>query len=307
MTVTSTIESRALTRHFGANVAVDRIDLSIAAGSVTGILGPNGAGKSTFLRMLVGLVPPTSGTATVVGIELKGDGTAVRRQVAFAPGEIAMYGEMRASEQLDWLLRGRTKKAFERGRDMAERLSLPLEKRIHEYSHGMKRQLLFAAAMAPLVKLRILDEPTEGLDPAKRRSVLEMIAEDAKAGVTILLSSHHLSEVEEVCERLVFFEGGRILADEDPVELRRLAARCARLEYEDEAQAAAAAAQLQSHAAVTKASANRNEVRIEFAKNASPFEHLAAIENAVNPPIALEFGRLSLEDLYERIYGVRGL
>lgn len=304
------IEAHGLSRSFGDVRAVDGIDLAVASGSVTGVLGPNGSGKSTFLRLLIGLVRPDGGSATIAGAKLRGDGVAVRKRVTFAPGEIALYGELSAAEQLEWLLRGRSHKALLHAHAVADRLGLPMAKRVHEFSHGMKRQLLFAAAMGPDVSVRILDEPTEGLDPAKRSCVLELIAEEAARGTTILLSSHHLSEVEQVCDRLVFFFKGKLLADEDPAELRRLAAKSARFEYATEAAATAAAALLKTAPAVANVHQDRHVLRLELDGVANPLallEGLTASLQDLEPPVNLELGRLSLTDLYERVYGVRGL
>lgn len=304
------IEARGLARRFGAVQAVDHVDLQVPVGAVTGILGPNGSGKSTFLRLLVGLVRPDSGSARVAGVELQGDGTAVRKRVTFTPGEIALYGELPADEHLAWLLRGRTHAALDAARAIAARLGLPLGKKVHEYSHGMKRQLLFAAAMGPDVAVRILDEPTEGLDPAKRSEVLALIAEDAARGKTILLSSHHLSEVEEVCGRLVFFFRGQVLADEDPAELRRLAEHSARLEYRSEEEARAVADALQGAEGTALVLTDGKAVRLELEGSGDAFTRLAALQAAtagLPAPLSLEVGKLSLTDLYERVYGVRGL
>src|SRR5687768_8445087 len=170
-----TIVARGLTRRFGTKVALEPTDLDVAAGSVTGLLGPNGSGKSTLMRMLVGIVPRDAGTASVDGVELTGDGTAVRRRCTYSPGEIALYGELRGADHLDWFLRGRERDALTRAREIAESFELPLRKRVHGYSHGMKRQLVFAAALAPRVAVRILDEPSEGLDPHKRAAMIDAL------------------------------------------------------------------------------------------------------------------------------------
>lgn len=305
------LTARGLARRFGDVAAVDGIDLDIARGSVVGLLGPNGTGKSTLLRILTGLVRPDAGTASVAGVELRGDGTAVRKRVAFAPGEIALYGELRAGEMLEWLLRGRGRAAEEKARALCAELALPLKKRVHAFSHGMKRQLLFAAALAPDLPLRILDEPTEGLDPAKRNRVLELIAADADEGRAILLSSHHLSEVEAVCQRILFCHKGKLLADEDPADLRALAARSGRLDFEAPVHAAAAARALEGQPNVLRAEARDATVWLELESGAAPFTALSALDAALPAdlprPLAVELGRLSLTELFERIYGVRGL
>jgi len=153
----------------------------------------------------------------------------VRQRATFAPGEIACYPELSGWEQLEWFLAGRPRAALRRGRDLMERLKLPGHKRLREYSHGMKRQLMIAAALAPDVPVRILDEPTEGLDPTKRGEVLALLAEDAGPGRTLLLSSHHLGEVDRGCARLLFLNQGRLIADERAAELAERARRLVRL------------------------------------------------------------------------------
>jgi len=307
------ITARGLRRTFGSICAVAGVDLDIEPGTVTGILGPNGSGKSTTLRMLNGLVRPDSGTASVAGVQLVGDGTAVRRVATFAPGEIALYGEMFGDEHLAWLLRGRPKAAFTKAQAIAEQLGLPPKKKVHAYSHGMKRQLLFAAAMGPDVPVRILDEPTEGLDPAKRQEVLEMIGGEARAGGLVLLSSHHLSEVQAVCQRMVFFHGGSVIADESPNDLNRRARRSATMVYESPGQASGVAAALQqqlgpdSKAVIASATQDKNNVLVQIATD-DPRPFLAELAAQSGPaPLSLELGKLSLVDLYRTVYGVTGL
>ena len=309
------LEARGLTRRFGAITAVDGVDLAVPPGTVTGVLGPNGSGKSTFLRMLIGLVRPHAGSATVAGERLAGDGTAIRRRVTFAPGEIALYGELVADEQLTWLLRGRGRVALDRARALAGELGLPLDKRVHAYSHGMKRQLLFCAALGPAsgpdaatrVPLVILDEPTEGLDPTKRREVLEHIDALRAAGGTVLLSSHHLGEVEAVCDRLVFFHGGRILSDASPDALRARARRSLRIAYGAEAEAAVVEAALVDHPAVADLAREGALLRLELVDE-DPRPFLAAFAGLDAPaPTRLASGHLSLTDLYRTVYGVSGL
>ncbi|MFT4710373.1 MAG: ABC-2 type transport system ATP-binding protein [Planctomycetota bacterium] len=304
---------RGLCRTFGSVCAVESVDLDIEPGTVTGILGPNGSGKSTTLRMINGLVRPDSGTATVAGVELTGDGTAVRRVATFAPGEIALYGEMFGGEHLAWLLRGRPRAAVTKAKAIADRLGLPPKKKVHAYSHGMKRQLLFAAAMGPDVPVRILDEPTEGLDPAKRQEVLEMIGAEAEAGGLVLLSSHHLSEVQAVCTRMIFFHDGRVIADESPADLARRARRSANLEYESEGQASALAASLQqqlgpeSSGVIESAIQDSKAVLVQISGD-DPRPFLAALAGHSGPaPLSLELGKLSLVELYRTVYGVTGL
>ncbi len=300
----TSIEVAGITRRFGRTVAVHPLDLQVEPG-VTGLLGPNGSGKSTLLRMLVGLVRPNGGKATVAGVRLRGDGTAVRKRVTYTPGELGVYGEMRGREHLSWLLRGRDGGALERATDVAARLGLPLAKKVHAYSHGMKRQLFFAAAIAPRVPVRILDEPTEGLDPSKRREVLDLVAEDAASGTTVLLSSHHLLEVDRACERLVFLNGGKLIADERSEELRRRARRLVRLTFDDSTESTESAL-----AALGVGEVRRHEEDFTVVlPDDDPRPLLAAIagSEALPTPATISYGEPSLRDLYRDLYGVEGV
>lgn len=294
---------RGLARRFGERQALAPLDLDVAPG-VTGLLGPNGSGKSTLLRLLTGLVRPDAGSASVDGVPVVGDGLAVRRRVTYAPGEIALYGDLRAGEHLEWFLRGRGREAVRRARELAEALELPLSKRVHTYSHGMKRQLMFAAALAPRVAVRILDEVSEGLDPNKRSVVLQLLGEDAARGTTILLSSHHLAEVEGACATYVFLESGRLIGVERADALRERAGRMLHLEYAADV-AALARASLESlrGAELKVVRGGRVTLELECADPREVLAQLGALEG-LPPPRAVHYGELALRDLYRDLYGV---
>jgi len=304
--------ARGVTRAFGGHVALHPTDLDLGPGGVIGLLGPNGSGKSTLLRVLTGLVRPDRGEAWVDGIALSGDGTAIRRRATYAPGELALYTEMRADEHLAWLLRGRDAGALPRARATAEALGLPLRARVRTFSHGMKRQLVFAAALAPDVPVRILDEPTEGLDPTKRGAVLDLLSEDARRGTTVLLSSHHLGEVDRACDRLVFLSGGKKIADETAESVTRRARRYVRLQFAGGSDGARVAATLQRVAPTAN-------VRTESSPSGSlragvvldvddprAFLSAAMSEGSLPRPETIEYGQLSLAELYRELYGVEG-
>ncbi|HVS08679.1 MAG TPA: ATP-binding cassette domain-containing protein [Planctomycetota bacterium] len=276
------IVARGLARSFRGRPAVLPFDLDLGPG-ITGLLGPNGSGKSTFLRMLVGLVRPDAGQAEVAGVPVTGDGTRARRRSTYAPGEIALYGEMRGRDHLDWLLRGREREARERARTLGGELGLPLERRVRGYSHGMKRQLLFAAAMAPRVAVRILDEASEGLDPSRRSLLLELLREDAARGTAILLSSHHLAEVDRACDTFVFLDAGRKIGVEG----------------------AAARRAARALGPLAQARASAGHVVLELAEP-DPRPALAALARAddLPAPRTLAYGEPSLQELYGDLYGV---
>lgn len=297
---------RGLTRRFDGHVALHPLDLDLGPG-ITGLLGPNGSGKSTFLRLLTGLVRPDAGSVSVDGVPLRGDGTRIRRRVTYAPGELHLYGELRAHEQLHWLLRGRGRRARRRALDLAGDLDLPLQDRVRTYSHGMKRQLLFVAALAPDVRVRILDEPTEGLDPTRRGRVLELLEEDAARGTTVLLSSHHLGEVDRSCDRLLFLQGGRLVADETSTSVADRAARLVRIAWpEGIAPERLVAAVSAGPEEVVRCEGTHLAVLLED-PDPRPFLARLATLADLPAPISVEHGRLSLQELYRELYGVEGL
>jgi len=295
-----------IARSFGTKVALAPTDLDLEAGSIVGLLGPNGSGKSTLLRCLLGLVPRDAGTARLDGVELSGDGTAVRKRVAYAPGEIELHAEMRGKDHLDWLLRGRGDGASVRARSIAEDFGLPLDRRVRTYSHGMKRQLLLAAAFAPDVRARILDEATEGLDPTRRSEVLARIADDAARGTTILLSSHHLGEVDRVCDALVFLADGRKVAEESSASIAVRAARILRMTFEEGTDLAPVASYF---AKVPGARVRLDGMRatVELVDGDPRAILAAALASPLLPrPLAIASGELSLAELYRDVYGVEG-
>ncbi len=302
-----------LTRAFGTLRAVKPFQLTLGPGGITGLLGPNGSGKSTFLRMLIGLVRPDGGTAVVDGIPLKGDGTEIRKRVTYMPGEIRPYGELSGDEHLRFLVRGRDEDALPHALGIANQLDLPLERKVRGYSHGMKRQLFFAAAMGPKTRVRILDEPTEGLDPTRRREVLEIMQEDVRRnGTTVLLSSHHLGEVDRACERTLFLRRGELLDESAANDIRRRAKRAMRLQFPEEIAPEQLARVLQELEAldgvdVTEKSASRLTLFLE--ERSTPKETIARILSlsSLPEPSSVVFGELSLHELYRELYGAEGV
>ena len=284
------IEVRGLTRRYGAKVALEPLDLVVAPGRVTGLLGPNGSGKSTLMRCLIGLVPPDAGHARVDGVELSGDGTAIRRRCTYSPGEIALYGELTGVQHLDWFLRGREREARTRARELA-----------NAYSHGMKRQLMFAAALAPRVRVRILDEPSEGLDPQKRSTMIQLLERDVAAGTTVLLSSHHLGEVDRMCSTFVFLSGGKKISVGSASEIASRARRLVRVSWP----AGVALEPLAARVRSARASVRAGRLVAELAGD-DPREFLAELASFrdVPAPLALDYGQTSLEELYRDLYGV---
>ncbi len=300
------ISVEGLGHRFGDKIALqDGLNLTLGPGGVVGLLGPNGSGKSTLMRILVGLVPKQMGTAVVDGATLLGDGLAVRKRVTYAPGELHLYGEMKGSEHLKLLLRGRGHAAVEKALSIAAGLDLPLHRRVRGYSHGMKRQLLFAASMGPDVRVRILDEISEGLDPTKRSQILGRIEEDADSGTTILLSSHHLAEIDRACKRIVFLNDGRIIADEDSEAVRQRAARVIKIRFAEGSEGLIEA-KLQGDD-VERVDVEGNDVRVLLREeDPRPFLGRLSGIQGLSAPQSVEHGKLSLRELYRSLYGVEG-
>jgi ABC-2 type transport system ATP-binding protein len=223
------VEIRGLTKRFGSLTAVDALDLDVARGEVLGFLGLNGAGKTTTIRILLDLLRPTSGTARVFGRDCQKEGLAVRASVGHLPGELGLYSDMTGRQVLDLLgaLGGKPVDLHFRG-ELQERLALPekdVRRRLREYSTGMKRKLGLIQAFQTDPPLLILDEPTEGLDPVMQESLYALLADMRKRGATVFMSSHVLSEVDRVCDRIALLRRGELVLHDAVDGIRKLASR----------------------------------------------------------------------------------
>lgn len=219
------IRTRDLTKQYGDAVALDGLDLDVEAGTVFGFLGPNGSGKTTTIRMLAGLIAPTRGRAEIDGIDPARDPVAVHRRIGYLSGDFAAFRDMTAERYLRYLADLRGDVRADRIAALADRLGLPLGRRIGELSHGNRQKVgIVQAFMADPIAL-LLDEPTQGLDPLMQRAFLDLVVEARDRGATVFLSSHILSEVEAVADRIGILGNGRLLTV-DTVE--RLHARAQR-------------------------------------------------------------------------------
>jgi ABC-2 type transport system ATP-binding protein len=227
------VACRALTKRYGELVAVDRLDLELAPGSVTGFLGPNGAGKSTTLRMLVGLTRPTGGRAEIAGRDAR-DPTA-RASVGYMPADPAFYPALTGRENLDLLAALHGGGAPDRAwaTRTIELTDAELDRRVGGYSSGMRQKLALVQAVQHRPDLVVLDEPANRLDPLAHRRFEALVREIAGAGRTVLLSSHTLPEVEDVCDSVAMIRRGRLLAHRPVGELAGMAQRRVRAVYAD--------------------------------------------------------------------------
>ncbi|MEY4674095.1 MAG: hypothetical protein RL148_1879 [Planctomycetota bacterium] len=207
------VRVQGLCRSFGPKAALDGLALEVATGELLGVVGPNGAGKSTLMRVLTGLVRRDRGEVSVLGIDPAHDSLAVRRRCSYLPGETSVYQHMTGKGFLDfaWSFHGAVQ------RDVADRLQelfrLPLHARVRSYSAGMKQKLAVLAALAPDVEVYLLDEPDRALDASVRHDLRTVLRELHGRRKTILLSSHHLGEVETLAGRLVFVVGGSVVPE----------------------------------------------------------------------------------------------
>ena len=218
------IEAEGLTKRYGAVSALADLSMTVRQGEVFGLLGPNGSGKTTTIRLLLGLLRPTSGWATVAGHHCWSDSLEVRRLVTYLPGELRMFGSMTGLGMLRFLSDLRGGDALDRAVALAERvMKLDLRRKVRTYSTGMKQKLALAQAFADPVEILILDEPTSALDPSARAEVLDLVrqARDVQKQ-TVIFSGHVLSEVEEVSDRVAIMSEGRLLHLEDMHERRSL-------------------------------------------------------------------------------------
>jgi ABC-2 type transport system ATP-binding protein len=218
---TAAISTRALTKHYGSVDALTELTLEVRQGEIYGFLGPNGAGKSTTIRTLLGYLHPTSGSATVLGMDVLTESVEIRRLTGYLPGGIALYDSLSGEEVLDYLvdLQGREP---HRRQELCERLELPasvLKRRVRDYSRGMRQKLGVVQALQHDPELAILDEPTEGLDPLMQHAFYGILDDLRREGRTVFFSSHVLSEVERLCDRVAIIRAGRLMAIHDVSEL----------------------------------------------------------------------------------------
>jgi ABC-2 type transport system ATP-binding protein len=220
--MTSAIRVHDLRKTFGRTTALDGLDLDVATGEIHGFLGPNGAGKSTTLRILLGLLRADSGTATLLGGDPWRDVESLHRRLAYVPGDVALWPNLTGGEVIDLLgtLRGGLDER--RRADMLERFALDPTKKGRSYSKGNRQKVALVAALSSDVELLVLDEPTSGLDPLMEAVFKDAVREFRAAGGTVLLSSHILSEVESLCDRVSIIREGRNVESGTLAQLRHL-------------------------------------------------------------------------------------
>jgi ABC-2 type transport system ATP-binding protein len=230
--MTAAISTAALTKFYGEHRGVIDVDLEINMGEVFGLLGPNGAGKTTCIRMFFDFIRPTSGTATVLGLDSKSDSVEIRRRVGYLPGDFVTYEKLTALELLEYFANLRDGN-MTRARVLAERFNLDLSRRIGELSRGNRQKVGLVQAFMSDPEFLILDEPTTGLDPLLQQEFHKLVLEEARAGKTLFVSSHVLSEVEIICDRVGIIRDGLLVTVEEVSALRERALTRVEIEFAD--------------------------------------------------------------------------
>ncbi|HWQ21748.1 MAG TPA: ABC transporter ATP-binding protein [Clostridia bacterium] len=210
------IEMVGIDKSYGQVKALQDMCLTVPAGSIFGLMGPNGAGKTTSIKLMLGLMEPTAGSLTVLGVVPTGDGTVLRRRIGFVPEDFSLYPQMTGFEILQFNARLYGCSVDENVRRLQTVFELPLPRRISTYSKGMRKLLGLYIALSTEPELLILDEPTDGLDPVVRSHFLGVLADEtSRRNLTVFFSSHILSEVEKICDTVAFMRSGHtVLQDE---------------------------------------------------------------------------------------------
>ena len=289
------IETRGLTVYYGRHRGILDVDLTVEEGEVFGFLGPNGAGKTTTQRVLLDIIRPTTGQATIFGLDSQKQGVELRKRVGYLPGELALYKNMKASQffkMYEYLRRENGTKGY--WRELSERLSLDTSRKIGNFSRGNKQKVGIVAAFMNRPDLLILDEPTGGLDPLVQQTVLEMVREAKADGRTVFFSSHILPEVQAVCDRVGIIRAGQLVTTQRIEEL--VAQRVSRLNLTFNVLPPAATFQFDG---VTELQRTERSIMLEVQENL-PQVLATAAENNIRD---IETISVSLEEIFLTYYG----
>jgi len=286
------IQAEGLTKRYGETLALDALDLSIEPGEVYGYLGPNGAGKTTTIRLLLGIHRPTRGRAALFGTDAWADPVEAHRRVAYVSGEPFLWPGMTGAETVEFLARlhGGTDRAYRD--ELVQRFDLDTKKKVRALSKGNRQKVQLVAALATRADLLVLDEPTSGLDPLMEMAFRECIREAKERGQAVFLSSHILSEVEALCDRVGILREGRLADQGTLAELRHLSTQTVDVTFTGRAP------QLPPLPGVQVNHAGPNALRFEVSGSVGP------VINALagHPVTALVSREPSLEEIFMHHY-----
>ena len=286
--------TQQLTKNYGRRIGIDSVDLSIEQGDIFGFLGPNGAGKTTTIRVLLGFLRPSSGSAQILSRDCWRESHLIKQDIGYLPGDLRLYPWLTGKSALSIFggIRGVDWSA--KGAELVERFSLDTNVPVRKMSRGMRQKLGLILTLAHQPRLLILDEPTSALDPLAQQELAGCLQEMAAQGHTIFFSSHTLSEVEQLCDRIAIVRAGRIVADESLDALRSRARRLVTLWFAD----TRAAEQVEPPPFLSINERKSTQWRGELAGEAGELIQWAAgqpiIDLTISPP--------DLESLFQRYY-----
>jgi ABC-2 type transport system ATP-binding protein len=234
----SVITTESLTHRYGRRVGIENLCLSVPEGSLFGFLGPNGAGKTTTIRVLLGFLRPSSGRASLFGLDCWRDSSRIKAEVGYLPGDLRLHSWMTGAQALALFGAIRRRDLRKEGDQLAQRFHLDLSVPVRNMSRGMRQKLGLILAMAHRPRVLVLDEPTASLDPLMQEELRGQLRSWATAGHTIFFSSHTLSEVEQLCDRVVMLREGRLVIDATIDQLARQSHRKVVIRWINEADAA---------------------------------------------------------------------
>jgi ABC-2 type transport system ATP-binding protein len=222
--MTLAVRTESLSKSFGSSRVLADLDLEVEPGEVLGYLGPNGAGKTTTIRLLLGMIRASSGRAEIFGVDAQADPVRAHTHLAFVPGEASLWPSLTGAETLHLLgrVQGRVDTSYRD--ELIERFELDPSKKVRAYSKGNRQKVVLIAGLMAHAELLLLDEPTSGLDPLMERTFRDCIAEARQRGQTVFLSSHVLSEVEALCDRVAILRAGRLVESGTLRDMRHLSA-----------------------------------------------------------------------------------
>ena len=283
-----------LTRGYGRRRGVEGVSLSVAEGARFGFLGPNGAGKTTAIRVLLGFLRPTGGSARIFGLDCWRDSKAIKRDVGYLPGDLRLPEWMNGATALSIFGAVRGRDLTRAGRELAGTFDLDLKVRVRDMSRGMRQKLGLLLALAHSPRLLVLDEPTSALDPLMQQILHDQLRQLAAAGHTIFFSSHSLGEVEQLCDRVAIVRDGAMVADESLAALRDRAGHDVTIRWKDGAGA-------QEFPPPEFLKLTRRDGSIWQGTLAGPAHRL--IDFLAGKPVGeLSIGRPDLESLFQRFY-----
>lgn len=281
------VETNKLTVFYGDQRGIADVDLRVQQGEVFGFLGPNGAGKTTAQRVLMDVIRPTSGNATVFGLDCQKQGVAIRKRIGYLPGELSLYPGMKADAFLNIQASLQENKvAKDYRRELCERFNLDPSRKMKAYSRGNKQKIGIIAAIMGKPDLLVLDEPTGGLDPLMQQVVLELVQETRDDGRTVFFSSHNLNEVQAVCDRVGIIREGRLIKTDHVDTLTHQQFKRLRIRFRKIPPAEAF-----TFSGVTEVARDGYEVTLEIAKDMAKVMDIATpygIEDIDSLPVSLE-------------------